>query len=138
MATVTGQQHTEGPWTTEMGLGAGEEIAVVESNTFDAIEIYAETSANTAEEQAANARLIAAAPDLLAALRDAESKLTAASALLSACGELIVGQALRSGRGHMPTIHYDGSGETDAIELSTDCANAADRAAVAIAKAEGR
>lgn len=69
--------------------------------------------------------------ELLAALHDAALKLDAASKLLNEASD-----ALLYGESSIPTINYDGSGETDLSGLSIDCANAAERARAAIAKAK--
>lgn len=54
--------HTPGPWTEHAGHIGANNLAIADIN---------ETTRRSNEEHAANARLIAAAPDLLAVLKEA-------------------------------------------------------------------
>lgn len=65
-------QHTPGPWLIEAQNSHTGAIATVHNTTDVWVEIWSENWIVTGmgpEEQSANARLIAAAPDLLEALR---------------------------------------------------------------------
>jgi hypothetical protein len=59
-------KHTPGPWEVGEYIGTGQPIVTAEARDICAVEDYY-------KDGAANARLIAAAPDMLEALRDAES-----------------------------------------------------------------
>lgn len=67
-------QHTPGPWTALVdqmrhGRRYGPRMALVTTNTGESVAIDCTGSGKDFDESAANARLIAAAPDLLEALR---------------------------------------------------------------------
>jgi hypothetical protein len=64
-------QHTPAPWTARQEGG----IIAPWNVTSDSLAYVAGTFGRTAQEQEANARLIAAAPDLLAALQECLSVL---------------------------------------------------------------
>lgn len=69
--------HTPGPWTVEPFDGSDKEITIVEPA------VWVDYDDVNHEEQAANARLIAAAPDLLWICAD----LARQTELLCECGE---------------------------------------------------
>jgi hypothetical protein len=67
-------QHTPGPWLTDRNNVHAGQIATVMHCKNGWVEIWTDKWAETGleeDEQEANARLIAAAPDLLEALKDA-------------------------------------------------------------------
>ena len=72
-------KHTPGPWIAE-------DDQSIYAADGDGRRLIAECHAGHKEERAANARLIAAAPDLLAALEDVELRATQAR-LASTIGE---------------------------------------------------
>lgn len=59
------RKHTPGPWTAHART-------VTAPETEDRLEMHVQINGNNREDNKANARLIAAAPDLLAALQTAE------------------------------------------------------------------
>ena len=67
--------HTPGPWTVEGASGESGEAEVIESDNriiaWTADSLGSDSFGILEDEDRANARLIAAAPDLLAALRKA-------------------------------------------------------------------
>jgi len=74
MKTEKQGQHTPGPWTATRDKHPGEDRYILNSKgngNFGHFQGWAEDGVTMPEEDAANAALIAAAPDLAAALADA-------------------------------------------------------------------
>lgn len=66
---MTDTKHTPGPWSVFFGDQIGTKDCHI-------AQVHSEGRTMTAEQRAANARLLAAAPDMLAALRACELRLT--------------------------------------------------------------
>ena len=78
--------HTPGPWTVEKGNNA---LTILAKNYYGVARTY-----GTGEEDKANARLIAAAPDMLAALKEADEIILKTTGKRSFAVEIAIAKAI--------------------------------------------